>query len=55
MLEAIPFLVSYVFITLGGKPGHAARTTYKLVVVRYLNVKINQGQKSIDEKWLCVV
>ncbi len=28
---------------------------YKLNVVGYLNAKINQDQKSIEKKWLCVV
>jgi len=55
MLEAVPFLMSYDFITLGGKSGHAARTAYQLILVRYPNAKINQRQKSIKERWLCVV
>ncbi len=55
MLETVQFLVSYVFITLGGKPGHAARPAYDFIVVRYLNAKINQDQKCTEEKWLCVV
>lgn len=44
-----------VFISLGGKPGHAARTAHKLIVVRRLNSKIKQTPENIEEKWLCVV
>ena len=55
MLEANPSLVSYIFNTLGGKLGHAARTAYKLILIRCLNAKINQDQESMGEMWLCVV